>query len=203
MKALRSESGYSLIETLVSTLLLGLVVTTFYTVMFSGARSSENTQEIARVSQQARAGFNRLIRDTREADSLSVVSENSYTVQIDFDNDGSYDNPNASGDYEDLTFSYHSASNTIKLNTYVLIDGVSKIGTSPIFSYTSNFLEYDWDADGVTTLDELEDADSHGVTSVSNGNEESFLSSVAFQFQVGDGDSAADFVSEAQLRNRR
>jgi hypothetical protein len=35
------------------------------------------------------------------------------------------------------------------------------------------------------------------------GTEETFISIVAFEFKVNDGDATTDFYGEAQLRNRR
>jgi hypothetical protein len=203
MNKVRSEDGITLVETLVATLLIAIVTTSFYTVMFSAVRGSETSRHITRVSEEARSGLNRLIRDTREADSISSVAGNSYNVRIDFNGDGTHENPNAVGDFEDLIFTYQSATKTIRLNDEVLIAGVEKVSGRPIFSYSSNFLEYDWDGDGVTTLAELEDAGAHGVTSITPGTEESYLSGVAFEFQVQSGDSATEFYGEAQLRNRR
>lgn len=203
MKTVRSEDGYTLIESLVALLLVSVVTTTFYQVLFSGARGSEKTREITRVSEEARSGLNRMVRDTREADQLVSVSDDSYNVRIDFNADGAFENPNAEGDFEDLTFTYEAVSKTITLNSETLVAGVEPVGTEPPFSFTSNYLEYDWDGDGVTTLSELEAAPSHGVTVVTPGDEAAFLTGVAFEFQVQSGESKNRFVAEAQLRNRR
>lgn len=203
MNKLRSEDGISLIETLVATMLIGIVSVTFYTAMFAAVRGSDKSRDVTRVSEEARAGLNRLVRDTREADSITSVADNSYNVKIDFNKDGTHENPNALGDFEDLTFTYHAASKTIRLNGEVLVAGVERVSGRPIFSYSSNFLEYDWDGDGVTTLAELEDVGAHGVTTIAAGTEESYLSGVAFEFQVQSGDSTTEFYGEAQLRNRR
>jgi prepilin-type N-terminal cleavage/methylation domain-containing protein len=203
MKALRDDSGYTLIETLVATLLLSIVTTGFYMVLFSGTRGSQTSQEVTRVAQEARSGLNRLIRDTREADSLSSASESSYNVKIDFDGDGSYQNPNGAGDYENLTFTYHAVSETIRLNGEVLIKGVEKVAGRPIFSFSSNALEYDFDNNGITTLEELRAAGANGYSVPAPGTEETFISSVTFEFNVNDGDATTDFYGEAQLRNRR
>lgn len=203
MRALRNDNGYTLIETLVATVLISIVCTGFYTVLFSGTRGSQTSQEIIRVAQEARSGLNRLVRDTREADSISSASESSYNVKIDFDGDGLYQNPNGVGDFEDLTFTHHDASKTIRLNGEVLITGVEKVAGRPIFSFSSNALEYDFDNNGITTLEELEAAGANGYSVPAPGTEESFISSVAFEFKVHDGDATTDFYGEAQLRNRR
>jgi len=205
MKALRSEKGFTLIETLVALGLISIVTTTFYAVMFSGARGSETARNVTRVTEEARSGLNRMVRDTREADLLSDVSTNSYKVRIDFNGDGAYENPNADGDFEDLTYSYQATSKTIRLNGEVLVGGVEPFGAAPIFSFSSSLLKYDWDANGVTTLAELEAAPQapHNETSVTPGNEAELLSAVGFEFQVRSGESMAEFFAEAHLRNRR
>lgn len=203
MNATRSENGYTLIESLVALLLISIVSTTFYSVMFSGVRGSEKAREVTRVTEEARSGLNRMVRDTREADLLSSISATSYNVRIDFNGDGAYENPNADGDFEDLTFSYNAISETISLNGETLVAGVDQIGTNPVFSYNSSYLEYDWDGDGVTTLAELEAAPSHGITTVTAGNETDFLTGVTFEFEIASGDSNEQFIAEAQLRNRR
>jgi prepilin-type N-terminal cleavage/methylation domain-containing protein len=205
MRALRSENGFTLIETLVTLGLISIVTTTFYSVMFSGARGSETTRNVTRVTEEARSGLNRMVRDTREADLLSNVSVNSYNIKIDFNGDGAFESPNVDGDYEDLTYSYHAASKTIRLNGEVLVGGVERFGAAPIFSYSSSLLKYDWDANGVTTLAELVAAPKppHNDTSVTPGNEAALLSAVGFEFQVRSGESMAEFFAEAHLRNRR
>jgi prepilin-type N-terminal cleavage/methylation domain-containing protein len=203
MTTTRDQRGYTLVETLVAIVLLSIVGSTVYMALFSGARGSQTSRDIANVAQEARSGLNRLIRDTREADQISDVSQSSYNVKIDFNSDGSYQNPNAVGDYEDLTFSYHSSSKTIQLNGEVLIAGVEQAGSRPIFSFASNALEYDFDNNGITTLTELEDAASHGYSVPAPGTEHTFISNVSFEFQINDGEATTDFYGEAQLRNRR
>ena len=205
MNSRRSEQGFTLIETLVALALISIVTTTFYAVMFSGAKGSETTRNVTRVTEEARSGMNRMVRDTREAEVLSAVSTNSYNVRIDFNGDGVHENPNPDGDFEDLTYSYHAASKSIRLNEETLVAGVEPFGAAPIFSFTSNLLKYDWDANGVTTLAELEAASQapHNETSVTPGNEAALLSAVGFEFQVRSGESMAEFFAEAHLRNRR
>lgn len=205
MNKLQSEGGFTMIETLVALALISIVTTTFYTIMFSGARGSETARNVTRVTEEARAGLNRVIRDTREADLLSSVSADSYNVKIDFNGDGAYENPNADGDYENLTYSYHAESKSIRLNGEVLVSGVEPFGVEPIFSFTSSYLQYDWDGSGVTTLAELEAAHQapHFDTSVTAGNESALLTAVGFEFQVRSGESMAEFFGEAHLRNRR
>lgn len=208
----RDESGFTIIELLVTITLFAIVSVGFYQVLFSATRGSDTAQRVARISQEARQGFNRMIRDTREG-RLDSASSTSYNVQIDFDGDGdtsvATENPNGSGDFENLTFAYVAGDKTLTLNKEVLIEGVSPIGSEPIFSYSSNFLEYDWNANGVTEWEELDTAADHGISGVGNDNgimdagELNYISSINYAFTVTAGDSSSEFYGQAQLRNRR
>lgn len=190
----RDERGFTLVETLTAMLVFALVTTGFYSVMLSGVRSSDVAESVTRVSEEARLGFNRMVRDTRQGGYLSSASSTSYTVRVDFDSDGDYDSTD-----ETLTFAY--ADGRITLNGVLLMDGVKPVSGKPVFSYSSNLLQYDWDADGVTTRAELEAAPAHGVTAI--GDPTSYLSSVSYALQVTSGKQATTFFHEAQLRNKR
>jgi prepilin-type N-terminal cleavage/methylation domain-containing protein len=198
-RAARQE-GYTLIETLVTLTMLSIVSLGFYSVLFAGARASGNAGDVARVSQEARQGFNRMVRETREGQLFSGLSSDSYNVRIDYDADSLYEDPNEQGDYEDLTFSF--VGGAIRLNGQVLIDGVSQIGGTPVFTYTSDDLRYDWNGDGVTTPAELDAAAAHGISGVSSGDIDLYTD-VSYKFRVTAGRQATLFTGQAQLRNRR
>ena len=210
MKMPRSnESGFTLIEMLITFFILSILTTVFMQAAFSGTRGSDTARSVARVTQEARLGLNRMIRDTREATLIEDADANGYTVKIDFDSSGTYDNPNSAGDIEVLTYAYDSAEGQITLNGELLVNGAREIAGLDMFSYGSNFLTYDWDADGVVTAAELDDAPTHGVTGVGNNNdtldypELSYVSDVIFNFRVVLDDHSERFYGGAQLRNRR
>ncbi|MQB01715.1 MAG: prepilin-type N-terminal cleavage/methylation domain-containing protein [Actinobacteria bacterium] len=210
MNRLRTdESGMTLIEILVSLSLFAIVTVGFYQVLFSGTNGADTAQRVTRVSQEARLGFNRIVRDTREASSLTNPSSTSYNVKIDFNSDGVFENPNATGDYEDLTFTYDATEKEIRLNGETLMAGVEPVGTRPIFDYASNLLEYDWNRNGIAEWQEIDATPAHGVSGIGNnnglldGNEPDLLSNVIFSFRVTVDDRTSDFFSEAQIRNRR
>lgn len=206
----RSEHGFTLIELLVGVALLSIVSSGFYLVLSAGVRGGNTTQNVTRGSEEARLGFNRLIRDTREADSLGACSGEGfptcYHVKIDFDGDGIYQNPNSRGDFEDLTYTYHAGTKEIRLNGSTLMRGVEPVGTLPVFMYSSNRLEYDADANGVTTWQEL---DGSGIAGVGNGNgvldsaELTYITSVDYDLYVDAGGKRERFYAQAQLRNKR
>jgi len=205
------QAGFTLIELLVAVLLFSVASAGFYTVMFSSVQGSDTAERVTRISEEARAGFNRMVRDAREAQDLQLSLSDEFRVRTDFDDppDGLFENPNATGDYEDLTYRFMAGSGVITLNGETLIAGVVEVPGQDLFSYSSNLLEYDWDDDGVTSCLEIDEAASHGVLAVGNGNgscdgpEHDFLTNIDFVFNVEVGDSTQEFVAQAQLRNRR
>jgi len=201
-EAPRSEAGFTLIELLVAIAVFAVISTSIYAVVFGGVRAANTSEDVVRVSEEARLGLNRMIRETREGQLFSGLSSDSYRVRIDFDRDGIYENPNQAGDFENLQFSYDSADDEILLNGDVLIAGVTPIdGSTPIFSYTSNDLRYDSNRDGVTTSTELDQAAAAGYAV--NSTDPSQYSNVEFAFRVSSGPRQTVFRGQAQLRNRR
>lgn len=215
-----NDSGFTLIELLVTLGLFSVLATGFYQVLFSGMAGSQTARSVVEISQEARLGFNRMVRDTREGDTLGCLppadpcpASTSYNVKVNFNGDASYQNPNSQGDYESLTFAFNAAANTITINGETLIGGVEQIPGQDVFSYSSHRLEYDWNGDGVTTWQELDDAPNHGVIGVGNNNrattsgpdaaEIGLVSYVSYAFNVRSDDRVSAFYARAQLRNIR
>jgi Prokaryotic N-terminal methylation motif len=219
-----NDSGYTLIELLVTFFVFSLVSVGFYQVMFMGSRGTDTTESVVRISEEARLGFNRLIRDTREGVLVSA-DELAYRVTIDFDGNGTIGFPtvvgldpkqNNNGDFEDLRFSI--VGDGIFLNDEILVRGVDCIRqfeggpcARDIFSFSSNRLEFDWNGDGVTTGGEIDGADGapFGYTlgnfsgEIDTNEELRAITSVGYAFTVESGGRITEFFSEAQLRNRR
>jgi prepilin-type N-terminal cleavage/methylation domain-containing protein len=213
----RAQEGFTLVELLVGILLLSIVSISFYTTLFAASRAADTSRAVTKVSEEARLGFSRMVRDTRQGRAIVDADERSYTVEVDFDGDGVIEpesTQNSQGDYEVLTFSFNESSNTVSLNGEVLmrrvecaeLAGVCK----PVFRYTSNRLEYDWPPrDGVATWQELDEAPAHGVIGVGNNNgaldaaELPFISNVTYELTVVEGEASTEYVAEAQLRNLR
>lgn len=214
----RDEKGFTLVELLVVSMMLSIVMVGFYQVMFQGVRGSETTRAVVRTSEEARLGLNRMIRDTREAQSIEKATATEYEVFINFDGDSvAAESPNESGDYEDMVFTF--TGNAISAGPVgaqeILISGIRCVDndctTNPIFSYTSNSLEWDWDGDGITSEVEVDLATSDkGVIGVGNNNgaldtagELAAITGVVYRFEIVNDDRVAEFQSEAELRNRR
>ena len=213
MRFREQEGGFSLIEVLVAIGLFAVISVTFYSALFSGVRGSGTTRAVVRVSEEARLGFNRMVRDTREAASLVAVASDSYRIQTDFDLDGSFESPNQDGDYEDLTFTFDDEAREIRMSTptladgEVLMEGVEPIPGRDVFSFGSNLLEYDAaPGDGVTTCLELDAAPSPVVgngNNVCDAGELPYLASVRYAFSVTAEDRTTRFFTQAELRNKR
>lgn len=204
----RKEEGFTLIEILVAIALLAFISVGFYSVMLSVVRGSETAESVVRISEEARAGFNRMIRDAREAEAITISEPDRLGIRTDFNDDGLIQNPNSSGDYESLIFQFAGQRITIRTSTggqaATLIDGVEPLpGNTGVFSYSSNLLEFDANNDGITTCLEL------SVSSVGDGDaqcdagEHLFISNIDFAFQIESEDQASIFHAQAQLRNSR
>ena len=202
----RRDSGFTMTELLVSMLIFSIISASFYALMFTVKSGTKRARDVASVSEEARLGFNRMVRDTREGQELTAASTTSFTVRVDFEND-------ALGP-QTLTFS--KSGSDIFLNGEKLMGGVDCIknttGTcrQSVFRYTSNLLEYDWNKDGITTWQELDVSSdpSHGVVGVGNNDgtlnvELPFVTDVTFALQVTKGGTKSRFVARSQLRNRR
>lgn len=216
----RDEKGFTLVELLVVSMMLSIVMVGFYQVMFQGTRGSDTTRAVVRTSEEARLGLNRMIRDTREAQRIQKATATEYEVYINFDRDSNpKESPNESGDYEDMWFTF--SGNAIKAGPLggqeILISGIRCVdndcAANPIFTYTSNELEWDWDGDGITTGKEVNDATpAKGVIGVGDGDvpflidtngEFAAITGVVYRFEIVNDDRIAEFQSEAELRNRR
>lgn len=223
-----TEGGYSLLEMVVAIFLFMLVSGGFYEVLLAQTKSTNMTRIGTHVAEEARLGFNRMIRDVREADVVSAAAitnpatgAGSFTIKVNYNNDSQYTSD------EILTYAYDPVAKTISLNTYggtpeVLMSGVSPagnttsacpVGTYPngcVFSFLSSYLDYDWDSDGFTTWQELDQAScaAHGITGVGNCNstldsaEFPYITTISFSINVTDGSRSTSFIDRAQMRNR-
>ncbi len=216
----KQEDGFTVIEVLVAIFIFSMVSVGFYQVLFSATRGSNTTRDIVKVSEEARLGFNRMVRDTREGNILVTPSALSYTVDVDFDGDGVINvaaPSDPTGNYERLTFTFNPSSTgngNISVSTpyganEVLVRGVDCIrkadnSCQDVFTFSSSRLQYDTNGDGVTSTSEMIVAPgiSNG-NNVLDGQEIELIDGVAIALVVRQGDSSTRFYAHAQLRNRR
>lgn len=219
------QTGFSLVELMVAIMLLSILSVGFYQVMFSAVRGSQDASDIAETAEEARLGFNRMIRDTRETTRLITAGNDAYRIWTDYDRDGVVD----ASDYEYLQYAYDADADTITLtaltgpvggnpnlldptaaalagtSTETLAAHVQLVGTRPVFSYASNFLQYDTaPANGEVSSTELDTAAGLGNNNGAlDGIELNYVSDVNFAFRVLVGGDGRTFYGQAQIRNRR
>lgn len=213
MSRLREEAGFGLVETMVAIMVFSFASLAFYQVLFGQVRGTTATETSVRIGEEARAGFNRMVRDVREGDVLSTASPTSFTVKVNFNGNSFYESPNVQGVEEILTYAYDPVAGTITLNGEVLMGGVEKVSpTTDVFSYGSNILDYDWDNSGATTWMEINNAScaANGVTGVGDCDippvldapEFPHLATVSIALKVDVDGYEEEFRSTVQLRNR-
>lgn len=203
----RNQDGFTLIELLVVMGILSAISIAMYQVMFSGARGGDVTEDVARISEEARLGLNRMIRDTREGEEMIAAGPAAYTIQGDYDRDGTPEPTPTPGGHpaeaERLTFAYDAGAGTISLNGELLLEGVGEVGTTPVFEYFSSNLRYDTNTDGVTDAVEISAAVGDGDGILDLATEVALVDNVVYTFTVRSGDRISEFHGEAQMRNRR
>lgn len=216
-KRLAQDDGFTLIELLVVIGIFSVVSVSFYQIVFSSTRSSDKTISIIDVSEEARLGLNRMIRDTREAAQLVSAGPTEFEILINFDTDSELgEEPPASTGYERMRFTLSGGSILAGPpgRQELLVDGIGCIAAdctaNPVFDYASNRLEWDWNANGVTTWQEVDDATTaRGIAAVGDGDgvldagEVQELNVVVFNFLVHSGDSSSEFDAQAVMRNSR
>lgn len=210
------EGGFTLVEVLVSLSIFAAVSAGILGVLFSATNGSATARRVVGISEQGRLGLNRMVRDTREGSVIDWVASDrrSFEVHVDFDGNNvitPLPATNALGDFEELTYSFHEGSKTLRLNGEVLVKGVECVRDasgaclSP-FSFGSNRLEFDADKNGVTSWRELDAAPATYGVGNNDGQlnwELPLISNVAFTLRITDGTTGSDFYGEAQLRNQR
>lgn len=201
---LRGQAGVTVVELLVSASILAIISVSFMSVLLSVSRSADTNEEIVRVSEEARSAMNRIIREAREGQLIGALAPDRFEIRNDYDGDGTYESPtNENGDYEYLVIEYDSTLRALLLNGEVLAANVDPIdAATPVFTFTSNDLRYDWNGDGVTTKEELDQAPAKGFTDV-DGSDVSAYDNLRIRFRVLIGGETRVFDGQAQLRNRR
>jgi prepilin-type N-terminal cleavage/methylation domain-containing protein len=182
MQVMSDERGFTLVELLVVIGVFAVVSVGFYQVMFSGVRGGQTTRDVATISQEARLGLNRMVRDTREGLTLQDLTPTSYQVQVRY-HDGSA---------KDLVFSYDEDSQTIRLREagesglgQILIEGEEPLPGS--------------DKTGTADWNNLINPPAGVVI----GDPEPHVSNIDYAFRIRSGNRTTEFFAQAQLRNRR
>lgn len=224
------DAGFTLVETLVASILLILVLTMTLGVANSTGGVVGQARDSTDLNEEARVALNRMARELREASAITAVTNpaqspslavsyaspafdaaanTSLTFEADFNGNGTVE-PNAT-DPEVVTYKFDRAASKLLLQAGgqtlpVLASNV----TSFKLSFTSRQIAYDGTVtgspkDGVVTWEEL-DADPAAVKG--NGNrrldalELGFVDSVAIELTLFRGKHQQIYRTQVDLRNR-
>lgn len=130
MANFKQRHGYSLVELLVATALMGLVVMAIYGLYTSTQRQAYTTEEVVEVQQNLRIALDRLSRDIRLAGFLIPLSQDKFgsvpQMSLDTDDDGdcAEHNPESIGCFSFRTVSVTGAVGRLDADTTIATGGL-------------------------------------------------------------------------------
>jgi prepilin-type N-terminal cleavage/methylation domain-containing protein len=153
----RDDSGLTLIELLVSMILMGLVGTIVFTSVLATQRASESSRQVNDLNEEARLVLNRMSRELREAKAITAVvnpmgpgysatSDTSITFEVDFNGNGTIE-PTAA-DPERLTYFYDVSAQQLQLKA---AGSALPVLAANVASFQVNFTSRKYVFDGTTT----------------------------------------------------
>ena len=209
------DDGMTLIEVLVGMALFSVLGVLLLGLALSTSRVTEGTRDRTVVNEESRSAMERIARELRQASTIDAVvlppgagtGTTSFTFWTDFDGDGL--RSTGAGDPEVLTYRWDPATEQLTLTAH---DGGSPQTQPVLAAHVTGFIaelrssrwEYDSNADGRTTWQEL---DAAGPP-VGNGNgvadqpELAFVDLLGVTLTVEDGGGSATYKTLIDLRNR-
>lgn len=210
----RHDEGFTLIEILVATglflMLIGIVMTTVVSIN----RATSNSKQLTNMNEQARIATERLSREMRQATEIrdaqlpsTTGGDTAVTFGVDFNGNNVIEA--ATLDPEIITYRYDASAQQLTLTandengTAVTRPILSDEVTAFEFGFRSSLWQYDANADGITTWQELD-------TAVGVGNQNGVLDApelrridlVAVTLTVMDGEHAQTYQTQVGLRNQ-
>ncbi len=205
------DGGFTLIELLVAMGLFGVLSTVLLSFVLSTANTTDSVDRASTGVAEARLALERMSRELRQAraiEAAEITADSvSFTFWTDFDGDGVRD-PDAV-DPEVLTYTWTRSSSRLTLSAAgggstvtrpVLAGGVTDVS----LRLRSSLYQYDGNADGTTTWQELDAAgglvgNNNGVP---DGLELEHIDLVSIRLKIETEGSTRDFALQADLRNR-
>jgi prepilin-type N-terminal cleavage/methylation domain-containing protein len=153
----RDDSGLTLIELLVSMVLMGLVGTMVFTSVIATQRAAESSRQVNDLNEEARLVLNRMARELREARRVTAVvnpmgpgynanADTSITFEVDFNGNGTIE-PNAA-DPEVLTYFYDVSTQQLQLKA---AGAALPVLAANVAGFQVNFTSRKYIYDGTTT----------------------------------------------------
>ena len=208
------DQGFTLIEILVAMGLFGLLGSLMLGLALSTGRVTDDTRERTNINEEARLSMERMARELRQASAVLAATQHpaSSTTSITFwtDFNGNDVQDLNAADPEVLTYRWNPATNRLTLTAN---DASGTAVTRPVLAANvtgfglglrSSQWEYDANADGITTWEELDQAGSP----VGNGNavpdepELENIDLVSFSITVTNDGRVQTYSTQVDLRNR-
>jgi prepilin-type N-terminal cleavage/methylation domain-containing protein len=211
------DQGVSLVEVLVAMGLFAVLGTLLLGLALSTSEVSDDTRQLANVSEESRLAMERMARELRQASEIDAAQlppagsteTTALTFWADFDGDGAKDT--SAADPEVLTYRWNPTTHRLTLTAN---DASGTAVTRPVLaSNVSRFVvglesakwEYDADGDGVTTWHELDAAGAPvgNANAVPDEPELNYINLVTLTMTVLEGSHAQTYSTQVDLRNRR
>lgn len=208
-----NPAGFTLIEMVVSISLFLLLSSVMLTMTLAVNRAVKDGRQFTNMNEQARVATERLSREMRQASEIRSASlpavaggDTAVTFGVDFNANNIVED--SVQDPEVITYRYDAANERLTL-TANDEDGTSH--TRPIlseevtafeFDFRSSLWQYDANADGITTWQELDASRIGNRNNILDSPELRHIDLVAFTLTVMDGQHAQTYQSLVGLRNQ-
>lgn len=209
------DQGMSLIEVLVGMALFSVLGVLLLGLALSTSRVTEGTRDRTAVNEESRGAMERITRELRQASTIDAVilpasggsGTTSFTFWTDFDGDGVRSTD--VGDPEVLTYRWDPATEQLTLTAH---DGGSTQPQPVLAANVIGFVaelrssrwEYDADADGRTTWQELDAAGAPvgNANGLADQPELAYVDLLGVTLTVADGGGSSTYRTLIDLRNR-
>jgi len=151
------DSGLTMVELLVSIVLVSLIGSIVFTTVLSTQRAAESSRQVNDLNEEARLVLNRMSRELREANRItsvtnpmgpgySATADTSVTFEVDFNGNGIIE-PTAA-DPEELTYFYDVSAQQLQLQA---AGSALPVLAANVASFQVNFTSRKYVYDGTTT----------------------------------------------------
>ena len=223
----RDDSGLTLIELLVSMILVSIIGSVVFAAVLSTQRATETSRLVNDLNGEARLVLNRMSRELREAQRITAVtnpagpgysatSDSSITFEVDFNGNGTIE-PNAA-DPEELTYFYDVSAQQLQLQA---AGSALPILAANVAGFKMNFTSRRYVYDGTTTASggscgtvtgtkdgyvDWQEVDGHSSMLYGNCNatldmELAVIDSVSIDLKVLYGARQQQYRTQVDLRN--
>ncbi len=173
-----TDHGFTLVEVIAAIAFFALLMATIFPIVYAMTRTLAKGQADIAATSDARSTLNRMTRELREADKVQLASSPDGTewirITVDFNADGTTNDPSTTSDEETIEYVYDSAAQTMSISTPLTNPAVTAVLaeniTSASFTLLSSNINYDWSGDGVTTWQEVDAAVANGISGVGDND---------------------------------